>query len=109
MVEKKKDEFTATGRRKTAVARVRLLPGTGKWKVNKTEIQAYFCSEALVKYIAEAHGGRATVESPVGGDTRGGSLFRVFLPAPVYEGTESAARHAVGQPVFDHPDQAVKP
>lgn len=48
---------------------------------------------ALVKYIAEAHGGRATVESPVPGDARPGALFRVFLPAPLTE--ESAARHEV--------------
>jgi two-component system phosphate regulon sensor histidine kinase PhoR len=54
---------------------------------------------ALVKYIAEAHGGRATVESPVAGDTRPGSLFRVFLPAPVSEGSESAARHEIRQPL----------
>ena len=37
---------------------------------------------ALVKYIAEAHGGRVTVDSPVG-DGGAGALFRVFLPAPV--------------------------
>ncbi|HXU83066.1 MAG TPA: HAMP domain-containing sensor histidine kinase [Polyangia bacterium] len=54
---------------------------------------------ALVKYIAEAHGGRATVESPVVGDTRPGSLFRVFLPAPIPEGSESAARHEIRQPL----------
>jgi two-component system phosphate regulon sensor histidine kinase PhoR len=40
---------------------------------------------ALVKYIAEAHGGRATVESPVLHDTAPGSLFCVFVPAPVTE------------------------
>ena len=54
---------------------------------------------ALVKYIAEAHGGRATVESPVTSDTRPGSLFRVFLPAPIPEGSESAARHEIRQPL----------
>jgi two-component system phosphate regulon sensor histidine kinase PhoR len=48
---------------------------------------------ALVKYIAEAHGGRVSVDSPVPGDTRPGALFRVFLPAPIQEGSESAARH----------------
>jgi two-component system phosphate regulon sensor histidine kinase PhoR len=53
---------------------------------------------ALVKYIAQAHGGRATVESPVAGDNRPGSLFRVFLPAPISEGSESAARHDIRQP-----------
>jgi two-component system phosphate regulon sensor histidine kinase PhoR len=50
---------------------------------------------ALVKYIAEAHGGRATVESPVASDNRPGSLFRVFLPAPIPENAESAARHEI--------------
>jgi two-component system phosphate regulon sensor histidine kinase PhoR len=49
---------------------------------------------ALVKYIAEAHGGRVTVESPVGISSPG-SFFRVFLPAPISEGVESAARHEV--------------
>jgi two-component system, OmpR family, phosphate regulon sensor histidine kinase PhoR len=50
---------------------------------------------ALVKYIAEAHGGRVAVDSPVPGDTRPGALFRVFLPAPIQEGSESAARHQI--------------
>jgi small subunit ribosomal protein S9 len=35
-------EFIATGRRKTAVARVRLRPGTGSIKVNGRELEAYF-------------------------------------------------------------------
>jgi two-component system phosphate regulon sensor histidine kinase PhoR len=50
---------------------------------------------ALVKYIAEAHGGRATVESPVPGDPAPGSLFQVFLPAPVLQETGSPARPEV--------------
>jgi hypothetical protein len=32
----------ATGRRKEAVARVRLVPGTGQWKVNGRTIENYF-------------------------------------------------------------------
>jgi small subunit ribosomal protein S9 len=36
------DRFYATGRRKTAVARVWLTPGTGKIIVNKLEAKAYF-------------------------------------------------------------------
>ena len=32
-----------TGRRKSAVARVRICPGTGKFLVNKRELDAYFC------------------------------------------------------------------
>ncbi|MCX7826533.1 MAG: 30S ribosomal protein S9 [Verrucomicrobiae bacterium] len=37
----------AVGRRKTAVARVRLSPGTGKWVVNGREMENYFPIEAL--------------------------------------------------------------
>jgi small subunit ribosomal protein S9 len=36
------DRFYATGKRKTAVARVWLTPGTGKMIVNKMEADAYF-------------------------------------------------------------------
>ena len=32
-----------TGRRKSAVARVRICPGTGKFIVNKRDVDAYFC------------------------------------------------------------------
>jgi two-component system phosphate regulon sensor histidine kinase PhoR len=53
---------------------------------------------SLVRHIAEAHGGRVTVESPVltGRAPGPGAVFRVFLPAPIVEGSESAERHAVG-------------
>ena len=40
-------QFMATGRRKTAVARVILRPGEGKIKVNHQPFEAYFPSEAL--------------------------------------------------------------
>jgi small subunit ribosomal protein S9 len=36
------DRFYATGKRKTAIARVWLTPGTGKIIVNKLEVDAYF-------------------------------------------------------------------
>jgi small subunit ribosomal protein S9 len=36
------DQITATGRRKTAVARVRLRPGSGTITVNGRELDAYF-------------------------------------------------------------------
>ncbi|HEY6170410.1 MAG TPA: 30S ribosomal protein S9 [Verrucomicrobiae bacterium] len=40
-------EFVATGRRKTAVARVRLAPGSGKIVVNGRAFETYFPTEAL--------------------------------------------------------------
>lgn len=54
MADKKKvEEFTATGRRKTSVAQVRLRPGTGKCTVNKRALDNFFASEALRNYIEQ--------------------------------------------------------
>ena len=40
------ERYYATGRRKTAVARIWLTAGTGKFKVNEQQVAAYF-GEAL--------------------------------------------------------------
>ena len=50
---KKSDEVLATGRRKCAVARVRMTPGTGKIVVNGKEMAEYFPSEALCGYVMQ--------------------------------------------------------
>ncbi len=42
--------YIGTGRRKNAVARVRLVPGTGKVTVNKRDAKEYFGRQALVDY-----------------------------------------------------------
>jgi len=39
--------YTATGRRKTAVARIRLKPGEGKYTINNRTLDNYFGSESL--------------------------------------------------------------
>ena len=46
-------EVLATGRRKCAVARVRMSPGTGRIIVNGKPMQEYFSSEALCGYIGQ--------------------------------------------------------
>ena len=61
---KKSDEVLATGRRKCAVARVRMTPGTGKIVVNGKEMAEYFPSESLCGYVMQlggdaVHGGVA--------------------------------------------------
>ena len=38
-------QYYGTGRRKAAIARVFLRPGTGEWKVNGTAFEAYFVTE----------------------------------------------------------------
>ena len=40
--------FTGTGRRKTSVARVRLIPGSGKTTVNGRDVNEYMPFEVLV-------------------------------------------------------------
>lgn len=47
MVTKAKKEFLATGRRKTAIARVRLWPGTGEMVINEKPFPQYFGHEEL--------------------------------------------------------------
>lgn len=45
--KEKTKEFLGTGRRKTAVARVRLKPGTGIMKVNGRDLETYCFTEQL--------------------------------------------------------------
>jgi len=52
VVEKTK-EFHATGRRKTAVAHVSLVPGTGAIRVNRKDFDVYFAVEALRSYVLQ--------------------------------------------------------
>lgn len=42
-----KTQYQATGRRKSSIARVRLLPGTGKVTVNKKDLDEYLAQEIL--------------------------------------------------------------
>ena len=42
-----KVQYMGTGRRKKSVARVRLIPGSGKVVVNKRDIENYFGLETL--------------------------------------------------------------
>ncbi len=52
-MDEKISKFSATGRRKTSVARVTLATGTGKWRINKRDINAYFVSDALRNFIMQ--------------------------------------------------------
>ena len=47
------NQFMATGRRKTSVARVRLIPGTGKRMVNGVELDRYFARITLSRMAIE--------------------------------------------------------
>lgn len=47
MIDSKTHEVVATGRRKTATARVRIVAGSGKVSVNGRALEAYFPTDAL--------------------------------------------------------------
>ncbi len=88
MGEEKKGEISATGRRKTAVARVRVLAGTGKWMVNKRDMGAYFPSEALRNFIMQPMKLTNTMEKyDVAATLNGGGIA----------GQAGAVRHALAR------------
>ena len=44
---------SATGRRKQAIARVRLIPGTGEWKINGRTLDEYFPNKVHQQIVSE--------------------------------------------------------
>jgi len=46
-------QYIGTGRRKTSVARVRLIPGTGKFIINGRDIEEYFNYDTLIVAVKE--------------------------------------------------------
>ena len=46
-------QYYGTGRRKSSVARVRLVPGTGKITVNKRDLNDYFGRQTLELIIKQ--------------------------------------------------------
>ena len=84
----KSEEILATGRRKCAVARVRLQPGTGKIEVNGKALEEYFPSEALCGYIHQvlkASGSEGKVD------------IRANLDGGGMRGQAGALRHGVAR------------
>ena len=61
-INKNIDEVLATGRRKCAVARVRLTPGSGNVVVNGKPMAEYFTSESLCGFVNQVF----TVSETVG-------------------------------------------
>jgi small subunit ribosomal protein S9 len=43
----------ATGRRKEAVARVRIVPGTGRWVINGRDLESYFPNKVHQQIVSE--------------------------------------------------------
>ena len=52
-VNKQKEQIWGTGRRKKAIARVRIMAGEGKITVNKTDVADYFKLDTLINIVKQ--------------------------------------------------------
>src|SRR5262249_23126665 len=84
----KTNEFLGTGRRKTAIARVRLATGSGKFLVNGRPFEAYFPLETL----------RSTPSQPLTSTATGDKLdVRFNVPGGGPNGQAGAVRHGIAR------------
>ena len=82
-----KVEYSAVGRRKKAIARVRLVPGDGKIVVNKRDIDDYFGLETLKMTIRQPLVLTATNNFDVMVNVNGGGI----------SGQAGAIRHGISR------------
>lgn len=81
-------DFNAVGRRKTAVARVRLVPGEGKIVINQRDIDNYFGLETL----------KMTVRQPLQLTNAAGSFdIMVNVVGGGLTGQSGAIRHGISR------------
>jgi small subunit ribosomal protein S9 len=81
-------QYRGTGRRKSAIARVRLVPGTGKIVVNKRDLDEYLKYETL----------RVIVREPLLiTDTLGQYDALVNVKGGGYTGQAGAIRHGISR------------
>ena len=83
-----KAQYIGTGRRKKAIARVRLVPGTGKITINKRDVENYFNYETL----------RTLLREPLMiTDTLGQYDVLVNVHGGGYTGQAGAIRHGISR------------
>ncbi len=93
------NEFLGTGRRKTAVARVRLATGSGKVTVNGRPLENYFTTDVLRGQVLQPF----TVTQTL---TRFDARINVAGGGP--SGQAGAARHGIARALL-HVDVALRP
>ena len=89
---KSTQKFYGTGRRKSSVARVYLVPGTGKITINKRDIDEYFGLETL----------KVVVRQPlVTTGTDGKFDVQVNVKGGGYTGQAGAIRHGIARALLE--------
>ncbi len=100
MVTEGMNQLRATGRRKTAVARVLLRPGNGQWWINGRTLEDYFPRMAHQKRIAEPLAvGNVEGQFDVRARVRGGGAT----------GQADALRLALARAVARHDEELRRP
>src|SRR3954451_21695436 len=95
----KTSEYLGTGRRKTAVARVRLAMGSGKVQVNGRALENYFLTETL----------RGVVMQPLAvTETSGRFDVQVNVKGGGPAGQAGAVRHGIARALIEA-DAALRP
>ena len=84
----KSEQVVVVGRRKCAVARVRMTPGTGKVLINKREFEEYFPSETMRGFV--------TQPLMITGAT-GNFDFQVTMAGGGIKGQAGALRHGIAR------------
>ena len=93
------NEVLATGRRKCAVARVKMTPGTGKVFVNGKNWEEYFTTEALRGFISQPFAVSATAEKyDVYARLDGGGMV----------GQAGALRHGISRALLEAGDYRIE-
>ncbi|MBI5345466.1 MAG: 30S ribosomal protein S9 [Deltaproteobacteria bacterium] len=93
------DVFSAVGRRKTSIARVRLLPGTGEVTVNDKAMDKFFSRGVLVNIIRQPFEATATAgKFNVVANVNGGGI----------SGQAGAIRHGIARALLSS-DPGLRP
>ena len=98
-MSKKNDFVLATGRRKCAVARVRLIPGAGNVVVNGKPMAEYFTGDALCGYVNQVFSACDSV-----------GKFDIFanLDGGGVAGQAGALRHGIARALMAY-DETLRP
>ena len=95
-----KEQYCGTGRRKSSVARVRLVPGKGKITINKRDIDDYFGLDTL----------KVIVRQPLT-ETQTLSKFDVIatVEGGGFTGQAGAIRHGIARALLEVDSDAYRP
>ena len=89
-------QYYGTGRRKSSVARVRLVPGTGKITINKRDIDVYFGLETL----------KVVVRQPLDATkTLGKFDVLINVNGGGFTGQAGAIRHGIARALLEVDDE----